>query len=819
MGSHRFGAALCAALAGGVWAADQVWLDAGVSEAWNLADLNWDGGAAWVNGNSAVFSGAGGSLPGETVEVDAAITVSGLAFQTNGYVIADADGNGSLAVSGSPSVVNVVNAGDTGTVRAVIGGTGGITKSGVGVLLLSTNNTYAGVTTVAQGILRLGPRCPDSLGATGSGSGTVVAEGATLDINGAFVNDVNRAESLQLSGSGVNGIGALVNMGAGYANSGLSGGLTLLGDTVIGCYSRIDFRANVAGNGHMLTKIGNSELAVGVQVLNSPIVINAGNYTYMNALALGSSDFDTTLNGGALRSYGDLTCNEHLICNGGGIVASGSRTNTFLIAGRVTLNGNTSVWGENNNMTVVLAGPLDGAGGLTRSGSGTVVITGNSNTYSGATLITSTLYLGRTNVAAGAFGSGPVTNTSNLYIDRSGSFVSSNGFFGSGNYAIRYGGEMVVSDSVSSNSTFRVAAGTLTLTNNARFVVYGRFYLAERTSGVGYPVDPTNVTATLNLRDGAWLETLSVETGNGNSVAGGGMTGTVNQTGGTLRTTGWSGDPGNFPGEYDGLRIAHYPQAYGVYNLSGGTLRIDNGYRLAIATDGTGWLRQTGGELFANEVVVNARDWAGGYGRLTVAGGTLNVGSNGVTAGIGSSYLVEYGGAGGVVRAQTNFTSKLPATLFGSNEQAITFDTAGWAVALSGNLTGAGGLNKAGTGTLTLSGTNTYAGPTCVLQGRLVRTAPTALPAGGQVLFGVAADGTGGQLYAEGDLSLEGVLVGVANPESLDKTRHYTVASWGGALTQGFDGSVLPGPWFVYYDWANKRAELRAQIGTVLRLK
>jgi len=813
MGSHRFGAALCAALAGGVWAADQVWLDAGVSEAWNLADLNWDGGAAWVNGNSAVFSGAG-----ETVNVDDAISVAGIAFQTNGYVIADADGNGTLTLAGAPSVFSA-ESGATGAVTEVVAGSGGLTMSGAGALLLAATNTYAGETRVTQGVLRMGPGCPNALGATGTGNGTVVLPGAALDINGATPQNLNSAEPLFLSGAGPDGQGALVNRGAGCMNSGFTGGVTLQGDTTVGCFSRIDVRSTWSGGGYTLTKGGSSELAVGYPVNNCRIVINAGNYTYMHASALGGADFDTTLNGGGLRSWEGHTVTERLICNGGAFIAAGTGTNVFKFAGPITLNGRVTVSAENNNMSVELAGPMDGAGGFTRSGGGSVYLTGNSNTYSGATLITSTLYLGRTNVAAGAFGSGPVTNTSNLYIDRSGSFVSSNGFFGSGNYAIRYGGEMVVSDSVSSNSTFRVAAGTLTLTNNARFVVYGRFYLAERTSGVGYPVDPTNVTATLNLRDGAWLETLSVETGNGNSVAGGGMTGTVNQTGGTLRTTGWSGDPGNFPGEYDGLRIAHYPQAYGVYNLSGGTLRIDNGYRLAIATDGTGWLRQTGGELFANEVVVNARDWAGGYGRLTVAGGTLNVGSNGVTAGIGSSYLVEYGGAGGVVRAQTNFTSKLPATLFGSNEQAITFDTAGWAVALSGNLTGAGGLNKAGTGTLTLSGTNTYAGPTCVLQGRLVRTAPTALPAGGAVLFGVAADGTGGQLYAEGDLSLEGVLVGVANPESLDKTRHYTVASWGGALTQGFDGSVLPGPWFVYYDWANKRAELRAQIGTVLRLK
>ncbi len=818
MVGYRFVAVLCVALAGGAWAADQVWLDAGESDLWNLTDLNWDTDAAWVNGSGAVFSGAGGTVSGETVEVDDAITVSGMAFQTNGYVIADADGNGSLTVSGSPGLIDVVNAGDTGTVSAVIGGTGGITKTGAGVLLLATNNTYAGVTTVAQGILRLGPRCPESLGATGTGNGTIVADGATLDINGAFISNVNRAESLQLSGAGVNGIGALVNMGAGYANSGFSGGITLLGDTVIGCYSRIDFRSNVAGNGHTLTKIGNSELAVGYEVNNSPIVINAGNYTYMNSLALGGSDFDTTLNGGALRSWSDRTVTEHLICNGGSFIAAGGGTNTFKFMGPITLNGNIGVWGENNNMTVELAGPMDGAGGLTRSGGGTVVITGNSNTYSGATIVNSTLFLGRTNQAAGVFGAGPITNNNTVYIDRSGSFVSSNGFFGAGNTIIRYGGEMILDGSFSSNNVLRLSSGTVTLTNGATFIAYGRVYLAERST-TSYAVDPTNVTATLNLTDGTYLQTYAVEAGNGSNVSGGGMTGIVNHAGGTLRTTWWVGGGASYPEELDGLHLGHYPLAHTTYNMMGGTVIVDNGYRLAIAVDGWGWFRQTGGEVFASEVVVNARSGSGGYGRLTLEGGVMNVGSNGISAGTGAPYLVEYGGAGGTVRATTNFASILNATLSGTGADAVVFDSDEWSVALSGNLTGAGGLSKSGTGTLTLSGTNTYAGATRVMQGRLVRTVPEALPAGGEVLFGVTPDNAGGQVYAEGDLSLEGLFVGVANPEELDTSKHYTVAAWGGSLTAAFDGSVLPGPWYVYYDWANKRAELRAQIGTVMTLR
>lgn len=534
-------------------------------------------------------------------ELSGLVSVADITFALNGegfaspVMITDADRDSTFELVGSPSVFQVMSSPEfgTGMVYAAISGAGGLQKNGPGVLYLAATNTYAGETLVSQGILRMGERSPNSLGATGAGNGTVVLPGAALDINGATPNGVNSAEPLFLSGSGPDGQGALVNRGAGCMNSGFTGGVTLQGDTTVGCLNRIDVRSAWSGNGYTLTKGGNSELAVGNAVNNCRVVINAGYCTYMHDSALGGSDFNTTLNGGALRTYGNWTVNEHLVCNGGAFIGAGSGTNLFKLAGRMTLNGLTGVWGENNNMSIELAGLMEGPGGLSRSGGGSVYVTGNSNTYSGATLISSTLYLGRTNVAAGVFGSGPITNTSNLFIDRSGSFVSSNGFFGSGSTSIRYGGEMVMSASFSSNSTFRVGAGTLTLTNGAQLVAYGRFYFADRT--LGYPVDPTNITATLNVHENASLATYSFEAGNGGSVAGGGMTGTVNQTGGLLRTTGWSGDPVNFPGEYDGLRIAHYPQAYGVYNLSGGTVSVENGYRLAVATDGTGWLRRTGG--------------------------------------------------------------------------------------------------------------------------------------------------------------------------------------------------------------------------------
>ncbi len=813
VGGVVWACSVCALLA-----AEQVWLDGGPDKVWSVSALNWDAGAGWVNGNTARFTGAGGTQAGETIDASGDVTVAGMTFETNGYVIADADADGTLTLDGTPQIA-VTSATAVAVIQETLAGNGGFTKTGAGILQLAAPNTYAGVTRVAEGTLRLSKWNLTVLGATGSGNGTIVEDGATLDIYGAFSNNWNRAESLELAGAGVDGRGALINTGAGCMNSGFSGTTTLRGDTTIGCFSRIDFRGNVVGNRYTLTKIGDNELAVGVQVNNCPIVINAGRYTYMNPLALGGADFDTTLNGGMLRSYGNQTVTENLICNGGEIVAAGGSANTFTLKGRMTLNGRIAVRGEQNYGTVDLAGVLEGPGGLLRNNLGTVIITGNANTYSGATVITAPLYLGRVNQASGIFGCGPITNTSTLYVDRSGSFVSSNDFFGSGSLIIRYGGEMILSGSSSSCGVVRVACGGLALTNGVALTAFDRLALSDRTSAVGYPVDPTNVTALLTISDTAQLTANFIDIGSGSSVVGGGMTSVVEQVGGTVRTYGWSGDIKNFPGEYDGLRLAHWPQAYSVYNLRGGTLIIDNGHRLAIATDGRGWLHQTGGEIFASEVVVNARDNATGYGRLTFEGGVMNVGSNGITAGTGAPYLAEFGGAGGVVRASTNFVSAVNATLISNGMEAVTFDTQEWGITLSGNLTGDGGLNKTGSGTLTLSGNNTYTGPTRILQGRLVRGVYAGLPAMGEVHFGVTPNNDGGRLHADGDLVLEGLVVGVANPEDLDKSKHYTIATWGGGLSSGFSGSVLPAPWYVHADWANKRLELRAEIGTLLWLR
>jgi autotransporter-associated beta strand protein len=836
---------------------EQTWNDDGVNDVWSTADANWTGGAVWANGNSALFSGGG-----ETVDVSGALSVANITFQANGYTVADTDADGTLTVAGSPSVFTVAGASNKGTVSEALGGSGGITKAGDGVLALTaTTNTFTGVLRVSSGTLLLNRGALYALGAAGAGNETIVENGATLNFNGAYTNNFATTEHFQIAGVGADGLGALVNTGAGFMNGGF-GTLTLLGDATLGCVSRIDIRNPVAGNGYTLTKSGGSELAVGAAVTNCAVVITAGNYTYMNDLALGGKDFDTTLSGGSLRSYGSYTLTERLLGNGGGLIAAGSGNAYFKINGAVLLNSTLGLSGDGKNV-LELNGLFEGAGGLRRgivgaSTGGIVYFLSTNSTYAGPTVVDSgyTLYVGRTNVYAGMLGSGTVTNSgalfgyssmitrgnivnagnlyvctgllteagsvvvnnSNLYIDSGGAFTVSNAFGGTGLIYVRSNAHVTVSGSYSTNSQLRIGYGGFSLTNGASFRFTSELQIADRL-GLGYQADPTNVTAVINVPEGCTLMAQAMTFGNGTNVLSGGMTSVVNHAG-TVITTGRAS-------EDNGIRLGHYPQAYSVYNMLGGTLTIGADWDLSCATDGTGWFNMTGGEVFTKRVMLNERNNDGGYGRLSVSGGVLNVGSltgsavaisNGIVADPGADYLVEFGGAGGTIRALTNVLVSVTNTLYGAGAEAITFDTAEWDIEVSGRMAGPGGFNKSGSGVLTLSGANTYAGPARILAGGLVRASAGALPAGGEVLFGVAADDAGGRLVSEGDLSLAGIAVGVANPEGLDKAKSYTIATYGGSLTGLVEADVLPGPWYVYYDWDSKRVQIKAAVGTLIRL-
>ena len=282
----------------------------------------------------------------------------------------------------------------------VISGSGSITKTGAGTLILSGTNTYSGGTTISAGTLSIGSDTN-----IGSGTNTIGNKGTLLlSGNGTYTNDWT------LSGAG--------SAIATDNNNTLSGVLS--------------------GNGG-LTKTGAGTLTL------------TGNNTYAGGTAIN----DGTLKGN-IASGTDLSIAASAIYGGdnkahsvGGLNGGGKILNTD---GLTVQSGDFAGFIDNSNTS------------LTKTGAGTLTLTGN-NAYTGSTTISdgtlkgniasgtdlsiaaSAIYDGdnKARSVGGLNGGGKILNTDGLTVQ--------NGTFGG-----------VIDNS--NTSLTKTGAGTLTLTGN-----------------------------------------------------------------------------------------------------------------------------------------------------------------------------------------------------------------------------------------------------------------------------------------------------------------------------------------------------------------
>ena len=112
-------------------------------------------------------------------------------------------------------------------------------------------------------------------------------------------------------------------------------------------------------------------------------------------------------------------------------------------------------------------------------------------------------------------------------------------------------------------------------------------------------------------------------------------------------------------------------------------------------------------------------------GGTTVTGGLVNFAT---ASNFGSGQITLNGGG---LQWATGTTTDISARLAPLGAGGGTFDTNGNNVTLATPIAGAGGLTKAGVGTLTLNGVNTYSGGTTINAGTLRLGAGTSLPVGG----------------------------------------------------------------------------------------
>jgi len=145
----------------------------------------------------------------------------------------------------------------------------------------------------------------------------------------------------------------------------------------------------------------------------------------------------------------------------------------------------------------------------------------------------------------------------------------------------------------------------------------------------------------------------------------------------------------------------------------------------------------------------------------TGGGGAGSAGSGGATGGEGGSGAVHIGyagdGAGATGGSVSSFAGKsytLHSYTSGTSSFSLPtgFDASAQHAIISGDLSGSGGLNVAGPGTLVLSGNNDYAGATTVSSGIMVIDG-THTGAGAFTVANGAAIGGGGSIGS--DLTLE----------------------------------------------------------------
>jgi fibronectin-binding autotransporter adhesin len=208
-------------------------------------------------------------------------------------------------------------------------------------------------------------------------------------------------------------------------------------------------------------------------------------------------------------------------------------------------------------------------------------------------------------------------------------------------------------------------------------------------------------------------------------------------------------------GQYSGDGLGN--GGVGTYEMNGGTLTA-NVMTIGVNSGSNGQVSQAGGTITLMSATsgINLASGTGSTGTYNLTGGTLIL--NLLKKGTGNGTFNF--GLGTIKAGGATFTpSTLNLNLNGASSASstvtqATVDTNNVPVALGGILSGSGGLNKAGSGTLTLSNANTFTGETDVQVGTLsvtgslssigsVVVSPAAILAGTGSVGSVAVNGGG----------------------------------------------------------------------------
>jgi autotransporter-associated beta strand protein len=307
------------------------------------AAVTINGGSLWLdysnslgNTNTPATVNSGGSL---VLQNNAAVGLKPLVLNGNGSAISPLTAYGGTdswagdITLASDSIVsansNVVTSA-TLTLSGAIGGPGGLTKSGQGIVVLSgsTTNNFAGPTFVQQGLLVLTKT--NAVAIPGSVTIGAGVDGPNGDILRTLQpNQLGQSNTVSITSSGLFDInlGSITRVGsiAGSGSVQMGSSMLMMGYD----NSSTAFGGSISGYGD-LTKVGSGKFTyTGTGSYSGNFGVNSGQVFVDGSLALAAifSYAGTTLGGGG--SVGPVTCFSGLVTPGDndpGILNSGSMT-------------------------------------------------------------------------------------------------------------------------------------------------------------------------------------------------------------------------------------------------------------------------------------------------------------------------------------------------------------------------------------------------------------------------------------------------------------------------------------------------------------
>lgn len=316
----------------------------------------------------------------------------------------------------------------------------------------------------------------------------------------------------------------------------------------------------------------------------------------------------------------------------------------------------------------------------------------------------------------------------------------------------------IIGADLTSNATVSQSAGTVTVAGGNTFWIgrnggtgtYNLSGTGSLTSAKTISIGATSTsTGNFNMSGGTMTVNNSMNIGGTGGSGDGTPTGTFTMSGGTLTTTSWFsiGESGSATGTFNqtggtvdaansggtAVNLGDRDSASGTLNVSGGTFNsTGGGINVGNHWNGTGTnngtLTVSGSGVVNTGTAANGLKLAAGNGGGGTSTGTVNLNGGTIqTAKIqkGTGSTATFNFNGGTLQAtatSTTYMTGLTNAFVKSGGAVIdtsTFNITIGQALLTDAVSLGGGLTKLGSGTLTLTGTNTYTGNTTISAGTL----------------------------------------------------------------------------------------------------